>query len=78
MTVIIFFILGLIIGSFLNAVVYRLRVAESIAHGRSKCPQCQKQIDAGIKVLVLIPHNTDSAARIVSAGLLGHTGKLPP
>jgi prepilin signal peptidase PulO-like enzyme (type II secretory pathway) len=45
MTVIIFFILGLIIGSFLNAVVYRLRVAESIAHGRSKCPQCQKQID---------------------------------
>ncbi|MFA6974149.1 MAG: prepilin peptidase [Parcubacteria group bacterium] len=39
-----FFILGLIIGSFLNVVVYRLRVAESIAHGRSKCPNCQKQI----------------------------------
>jgi len=40
---IIFFILGLIIGSFLNVVVYRIQTAESIL-GRSKCPHCQKQI----------------------------------
>lgn len=40
----IFFITGLIIGSFLNVVVYRLHVAESIAHGRSHCPECRKPI----------------------------------
>ena len=40
---IIFFILGLIIGSFLNVVVYRLNLAESIL-GRSLCPHCKKQI----------------------------------
>lgn len=41
--IIIFFILGLIIGSFANVVVYRLRVAESIM-GRSHCPHCKEQI----------------------------------
>lgn len=40
---IIFFILGLIIGSFLNVVVYRLNMAESLL-GRSHCPHCKKQI----------------------------------
>jgi prepilin signal peptidase PulO-like enzyme (type II secretory pathway) len=40
---IIFFILGLIIGSFLNVVVYRLRVAESLL-GRSHCPHCNNII----------------------------------
>jgi leader peptidase (prepilin peptidase) / N-methyltransferase len=44
MIFIIFFISGLIIGSFLNVVVYRLHVAESITHGRSKCPHCRAQI----------------------------------
>ena len=44
MIIIIFFILGLIIGSFLNVVVYRLRVAESITHGRSMCPHCKATI----------------------------------
>lgn len=34
------FIFGLIIGSFLNALIYRLHIGESIAHGRSKCPHC--------------------------------------
>jgi prepilin signal peptidase PulO-like enzyme (type II secretory pathway) len=39
----IFFILGLIIGSFLNVVVYRLNVAETLL-GRSHCPHCKNQI----------------------------------
>jgi len=43
MTILFFFISGLIIGSFLNVVVYRLNVAESIL-GRSHCPHCKKQI----------------------------------
>ncbi len=36
----IFFIFGLIIGSFLNAVIYRLYAGKSIADGRSQCPHC--------------------------------------
>ncbi len=40
---IIFFILGLIIGSFLNVVVYRLEAVETLM-GRSHCPHCRKQI----------------------------------
>lgn len=40
---IIFFIFGLIIGSFLNVVVYRLELAESIL-GRSRCPHCKSKI----------------------------------
>ena len=40
---IIFFILGLIIGSFLNAVVYRLDAVESLWE-RSHCPHCKKKI----------------------------------
>lgn len=35
------FILGLIIGSFLNAVIYRLKTKEGIITERSKCPQCK-------------------------------------
>lgn len=41
---IIFFISGLIIGSFLNVVVYRLNLAESFLFGRSYCPRCEKPI----------------------------------
>ncbi len=44
MTPLIFFILGLAIGSFLNVVVYRLRVAETLVSGRSHCPHCQSTI----------------------------------
>ncbi|KKQ81082.1 MAG: Type 4 prepilin-like protein leader peptide-processing enzyme, partial [Candidatus Moranbacteria bacterium GW2011_GWD2_38_7] len=40
---IIFFILGLIIGSFLNAVVYRLEAVESLLE-RSHCPHCKKKV----------------------------------
>jgi leader peptidase (prepilin peptidase)/N-methyltransferase len=41
---VIFFILGLIIGSFLNVVVCRLNLAESFLVGRSHCPHCKKNI----------------------------------
>ncbi len=34
--------------------------------------QAQKLLDSGIKVLVLIPHNTDTAARIVDAAKAKH------
>ena len=43
MFTLIFFLFGLIIGSFLNVVVFRLNVAESLL-GRSSCPHCKKQI----------------------------------
>jgi leader peptidase (prepilin peptidase)/N-methyltransferase len=40
----IFFVLGLIIGSFLNVIICRLDLAESIVHGRSHCPKCKAEI----------------------------------
>lgn len=43
MTLAIFFISGLIIGSFLNVLVYRVSMAETIL-GRSYCPHCKKGI----------------------------------
>jgi len=42
--VIIFFLVGLIVGSFLGAVNYRLKVAEDIVWKRSHCPGCKKNI----------------------------------
>lgn len=39
----IFFLVGLIVGSFLNVVVYRLRLADTIL-GRSRCQHCANQI----------------------------------
>lgn len=45
MTIILFiFILGLVIGSFLNVCIYRIPLKESIAKGRSQCPHCQNQL----------------------------------
>lgn len=41
--IIIFFIFGLIIGSFLNAVVYRINQVESLLE-RSHCPNCKKKV----------------------------------
>ncbi len=35
------FVFGLIVGSFLNAVIYRLWVGQSVAAGRSYCPECK-------------------------------------
>lgn len=39
----IFIIFGLVVGSFLNVVVYRLRAADTLM-GRSYCPHCKKTI----------------------------------
>jgi len=36
----IIFIFGLMVGSFLNAVIYRLKTGESILFERSHCPEC--------------------------------------
>jgi len=45
MLIIIFiFIFGLLIGSFLNVVIYRLRAGGSVIKGRSYCPQCKKTL----------------------------------
>jgi len=41
---IIFFIFGLIIGSFINVVIYRLHVAEELILDRSRCPHCKNVI----------------------------------
>jgi leader peptidase (prepilin peptidase) / N-methyltransferase len=35
------FVFGLVIGSFLNAVIYRLEVSDSAFRGRSYCPHCR-------------------------------------
>lgn len=43
--------LGLILGSFLNALLYRYKTGRSIAHGRSKCMHCGHTLGA----LDLIP-----------------------
>jgi len=41
-----FFILGLLIGSFLNVCIHRLPAKESIVFPRSYCPSCKNQIPA--------------------------------
>lgn len=38
------FLFGLIVGSFLNAVVYRIEKGESFVKGRSFCPNCRHQL----------------------------------
>ncbi|MBU2595493.1 prepilin peptidase [Patescibacteria group bacterium] len=48
---IIAFIFGIIIGSFLNVVIFRLKIkknsqAKLDLRGRSKCPECQKELSA--------------------------------
>jgi len=45
------FIFGLLIGSFLNCVIYRLEKEESFVSGRSYCPYCKKTL----KAMDLIP-----------------------
>lgn len=43
-SLIIIFLLGLCLGSFLNAWIYRTRMGISIWHGHSSCPNCKKKI----------------------------------
>ncbi len=40
----ILFIIGLLLGSFLNAWIWRTREGISVLKGRSMCPQCKKQL----------------------------------
>lgn len=42
--VVVVFLLGLIIGSFLNVVIFRLNTGRSISRGRSKCLSCGKSL----------------------------------
>jgi len=39
-----FFIFGLIVGSFLNSVIYRLEQGQGFVKGRSFCPNCKYQL----------------------------------
>lgn len=41
---ILFFLMGSVIGSFLNVVAYRIPIKESLIKGRSHCTSCGKQI----------------------------------
>lgn len=47
------FILGLIIGSFLNAVIFRLYKEESFVADRSRCPHCRHELSAADLIPVL-------------------------
>jgi leader peptidase (prepilin peptidase) / N-methyltransferase len=47
------FILGLLFGSFLNVVIYRLPREESIVTPGSHCPQCNTQLSAGELIPVI-------------------------
>ena len=44
MALVIIFIFGTIIGSFLNAVILRMNTGESIVKGRSRCFSCGKKL----------------------------------
>jgi leader peptidase (prepilin peptidase)/N-methyltransferase len=46
-------VVGAIFGSFLNVVAYRLPRGESLSRPRSRCPQCETQIQAYDNVPVL-------------------------
>jgi len=50
-TLIIVVVFGLIIGSFLNAVIYRLKIKKSVVRGRSFCPRCRHDL----KFIDLVP-----------------------
>lgn len=41
------FVVGAVIGSFLNAAAWRLRTKESLARGRSRCTRCRRTLAAG-------------------------------
>ena len=43
--IILIFIFGLIVGSFLNCVIYRISKEESFLKGRSYCPKCRHKLN---------------------------------
>ncbi len=43
---IIFFVIGVVLGSFYNVVIYRLPNSETISKGRSHCPKCGNTLKA--------------------------------
>lgn len=45
MYIVMFFIFGLVLGSFLNVLLFRLDREEGIIWGRSKCPKCKFQLN---------------------------------
>lgn len=48
-----FFIFGSLIGSFINVVIYRLPLGESIVFPRSKCPNCKSLIPFYFNIPIL-------------------------
>ena len=50
---VIYFILGIIIGSFLNVVIYRIPISLSIVSPRSHCPKCKKDIPFYFNIPIL-------------------------
>jgi leader peptidase (prepilin peptidase)/N-methyltransferase len=44
LTLIIIFVIGLLIGSFLNVVIYRMNDLHTVLATRSHCPHCKKEI----------------------------------
>jgi len=47
------FVFGLIIGSFLNCLIYRIEAGESFLRGRSYCPQCKHVLGSDDLIPVL-------------------------
>lgn len=47
------FILGTIVGSFLNVVIFRIKAKQSFLKGRSYCPHCKKTLTARNLVPIL-------------------------
>ncbi len=49
----VFFILGSMVGSFLNVVIYRLPLGLSVVHPGSHCPGCQKAIPLQLNLPII-------------------------
>lgn len=46
MILLVMLLLGLVIGSFLNALIWRFKIGKSITRGRSMCPDCKHELTA--------------------------------
>src|SRR6185312_6110697 len=60
---------GLLVGSFLNVVAYRLPLRESLIHPRSRCPQCGSPVRPYDNVPVLSWLLLRGRCRDCSAGI---------